>query len=179
MKKENKNKIILLIFTIILFIVNTVLVISNNYAVIDDKVHNIVRSLACNQVDIIMKILTFFGGVSFIIILTLVLFIFYMLKHKKNYAYVISGSIIGSTIINNVIKLIIRRPRPEYITVVEKSFSYPSGHTMASTTLYGILIYLISKSKLKRPLKILYSCLLSIALIIIVSLINDKKQFIK
>lgn len=38
------------------------------------------------------------------------------------------------SLINNIIKIIIKRPRPEvFQMVVEKTYSFPSGHTMAAT----------------------------------------------
>ena len=164
---KKKNKIILLILTIILYIVNTMLVISNKYLIIDDRVHAFIRKPAGPGMEKVMKVFTFFGSGTFIVLLALVLLIVYIVKHQKNKAIIVGGSIALSTIVNNIVKVIIRRPRPEYITVVEKSFSYPSGHVMASTTLYGIIIYLICKSDLKKPLKALYSILLSILVILV------------
>ena len=80
---------------------------------------------------------------------------------KKNiYGYIISGTLIFSTIMNNVIKVIIRRERPIYMIVRETTFSFPSGHTMASVSMYGILIYLINKSNMNKKLKIILSIIL-------------------
>ena len=90
------------------------------------------------------------------------IFIMFLVLKQKDKSYKIAGSIILSTIINNIVKIIIRRPRPEYMTVVEKTFSYPSGHTMASTTLYGILLYLLLKSNLKKTYKIVFGIILGI-----------------
>lgn len=164
---KKRNKIIILIITIIMYIINTMLVITNKYLTIDDQVHSFIRNSANNNMDKVMKVFTFFGSGTFIVLLTLILLIVYLVKHKKNKAYIVGGAIALSTIVNNIIKLIIRRPRPEYITVVEKSFSYPSGHVMAATTLYGVIIYLISKSDLKKSLKTLYSILLVILIILV------------
>ena len=61
---------------------------------------------------------------------------------------------------NNVIKVIIRRERPIYMIVRETTFSFPSGHTMASVSMYGILIYLINKSNMNKKLKIILSIIL-------------------
>ena len=49
------------------------------------------------------------------------------------------------------------RSRPEapgvLKLVIETSYSFPSGHTMASVTIYGILLYLVNKTDLKSGLK--------------------------
>ena len=85
-----------------------------------------------------------------------------MILKKKDYAFKCAGILVISTLLNNIVKVIIRRPRPEYITVIESTFSYPSGHTMASVTLYGFLIYYLFKTKISKSYKILFSILLGI-----------------
>ena len=49
--------------------------------------------------------------------------------------------------------------------VNETTFSYPSGHTMASVTLYSFLVYLIIKSNIPKKYKIFYSTLLILIMI--------------
>ena len=159
MKKINK-KIFIPISLLFLFIINTILVISNKVSLIDKSIHDFVIKFSSEITTSIMKIFTFFGSTIFIVILSIILFIIFIILKQKDKAFKTAGAIIISTIINNIIKIIIRRPRPEYITVVEKTFSYPSGHTMASTTLYGILLYLLLKSNLNKTYKIGFGIIL-------------------
>ena len=61
------------------------------------------------------------------------------------------------TIINNLIKVIIARPRPEINKLVtETGYSFPSGHSITSMVFYGYLVYLtykyINNKKIKIPL---------------------------
>ena len=95
--------------------------------------------------------------------------IFFILSFIKGKIFnIINLLIIGETIINRIIKIIVRRERPILINLVEESsFSFPSGHTMVAVTLYGFLIYLINKSKLNKRVKII----LNICLILLISLI--------
>lgn len=159
MKKINK-KIFIPISLLLLFIINTILVICNKVSLIDKSIHDFVIKFSSEVTTTIMKIFTFFGSTIFIVILSIILFIIFIILKQKDKAFKTAGAIIISTIINNIIKIIIRRPRPEYITVVEKTFSYPSGHTMASTTLYGILLYLLLKSNLNKTYKIGFGIIL-------------------
>lgn len=161
MKKINK-KIFIPISLLLLFIINTILVISNKVTLIDKSIHDFVIKFSSEITTSIMKIFTFFGSTIFIVILSIILFIIFIILKQKDKAFKMASVIIISTIINNIIKIIIRRPRPEYITVVENTFSYPSGHTMASTTLYGILLYLLLKSNLKKSYKIGFGIILGI-----------------
>ena len=159
MKKINK-KIFIPISLLLLFIINTILVITNKVSLIDKSIHDFIIKFSSEVTTTIMKIITFFGSTIWIVVLSIILFIIFIILKQKDKSYKIAGAIIISTIINNIVKIIIRRPRPEYITVVEKTFSYPSGHTMASTTLYGILLYLLLKSNLKKTYKIVFGIIL-------------------
>lgn len=158
-----KNKKYYIPFTLlVLFIINSILVINNKYVSIDDSVYNFIIKFSSEMTTKFMKIFTFLGSTPFIIGLCILVFVILHYQKQKEYAYKCAGILVISTLINNIVKVIVRRPRPEYITVVENTFSYPSGHTMASVTLYGFLIYFILKSKISRTYKIVFSIILSI-----------------
>lgn len=158
-----KNKKYYIPFTlIVLFIINSLLVVNNKYIVIDKNVHDFVIKFSSETMTKIMKVFTFLGSTPFIIGLCILIFIILMILKKKDYAFKCAGILVISTLLNNIVKVIIRRPRPEYITVIENTFSYPSGHTMASVTLYGFLIYYLFKTKISKSYKILFSILLGI-----------------
>lgn len=163
-----KNKKYYIPFTfLVLFIVNSILVVNNKFLKVDESVHNFIIRYSSEITTKAMKIFTFLGSTPFIIGLCVLLFVLFIVFKKKNIAYKCAGVLIISTIINNVVKVIIRRPRPDYITVVEKTFSYPSGHTMASTTLYGFLIYYIWHENFDKNYKILFTIILSIIPILV------------
>ena len=158
-----KNKKYYIPFTLlILFIINSLLVVNNKYNVIDKNIHDFVIKFSSETMTKIMKVFTFLGSTPFIIGLCILIFIILMLLKKKEYAFKCAGILVISTLLNNIVKVIIRRPRPEYISVIENTFSYPSGHTMASVTLYGFLIYYLFKTKISKSYKILFSILLGI-----------------
>lgn len=158
-----KNKKYYIPFTLlVLFIINSILVINNKFTNIDDSVHNFVMRFYSEMTTKFMKVFTFLGSTPFIILLCVLVFVILIYKKQKEYAYKCVGILVISTLINNIVKVIVRRSRPEYITVVENTFSYPSGHTMASVTLYGFLIYFILKSKISKTYKIIFSVILGI-----------------
>jgi len=150
MKKKN----ILIGILIVLFIVLTVLIKTHTIDSFDTSIYNIVILKMNDTITIINKIITFLGSTVFIVSLCVVLFFLFLFLKKKNIAFIIAGCLIISTIFNNVVKLIIRRPRPEVLRLVtEKSFSFPSGHTMGAVSMYGIILYLIIKSNLNKNVK--------------------------
>lgn len=145
---------------IIALIAIMVLIKNGNIVGYDNAGYNLVTSTTNGFLDNMYKVFTFFGSTLFII--GACLFILIFLKNKKM-AITIVGSVAISTIVNNVIKLIFRRERPLVRKLVEeRSFSFPSGHTMAAVTLYGILIFFVMKSKLNKSLKIAISVVLGL-----------------
>ena len=110
----------------------------------------------------IAKFITNFGGAIFLIIATIILFI--LIKNKKIGFSIISNLVIV-TILNQLLKNILQRPRPNEFRIIEETgYSFPSGHSMVSMAFYGYLIYLIYryvKNKyLKWTLIVLFSILI-------------------
>lgn len=156
--KDKKNIIIIVLS--LLFIVLCILVKLDLLSNIDESVYKFITSNMNDTTTNIYKVITFFGSTIFMVGLCVLLLVLFIILKKNIYGYIISGTLIFSTIMNNVIKVIIRRERPIYMIVRETTFSFPSGHTMASVSMYGILIYLINKSNTNKKLKIILSIIL-------------------
>ena len=108
----------------------------------------------------IAKFITNFGGAIFLITLTIVLLV--LIKNKKIGISIFSNLVIV-TILNQLLKAILQRPRPtEYRIVEETGYSFPSGHSMVSMAFYGYLIYLIYKYVKNKYIKWISIVLLSI-----------------
>lgn len=108
----------------------------------------------------IAKFITNFGGAIILIILAPMLFIF--IKNKKIGISVILNLVI-ITVLNQLLKRIVQRPRPTEFRIVEESgYSFPSGHSMVSMAFYGYSIYLIYKYVKNKYLKWISIILLSI-----------------
>lgn len=108
----------------------------------------------------IAKFITNFGGAIILIGLAFMLFIF--IKNKKIGVSIISNLAI-ITVLNQLLKIIVQRPRPTEFRIVEESgYSFPSGHSMVSMAFYGYLIYLIYKYVKNKYLKWISIILLSI-----------------
>ena len=156
--KDKKNIVIIVLS--LLFVILCILVKLDLLSNIDESVYKFITSNMNNTTTNIYKVITFFGSTIFMVGLCVLLLVLFIILKKNIYGYIISGTLIFSTIMNNVIKVIIRRERPIYMIVRETTFSFPSGHTMASVSMYGILIYLINKSNTNKKLKIILSIIL-------------------
>ena len=102
----------------------------------------------------IAKFITNFGGAIFVISLTTILF--FVIKDKKIGISIITNLGIV-TILNQIIKFIMQRPRPTEFRIIEETgYSFPSGHSITSMVFYGYLVYLtykyINNKKIKIPL---------------------------
>lgn len=118
------------------------------------------KFLISDFVTPIAKFITNFGGAIFLIVLTIVLFI--VIKNKKIGVSIFSNLVIV-TILNQLLKGILQRPRPtEYRIIEETGYSFPSGHSMISMAFYGYIIYLIYKYVKNKYVKWISMALLSL-----------------
>jgi undecaprenyl-diphosphatase len=155
----------------VLFVILTILIITNNINGFDTSIYKLVTLKMNNIITNIYKVFTFLGSTIFMVSFCTVLFFLFIILKKKNISFILASSLIISTIFNNVIKLIIRRPRPEVLKlVVEKSFSFPSGHTMAAVTMYGMLLFVLLRTNGNKKIKsIIGSILIVLPIIIAIS----------
>lgn len=97
------------------------------------------------------KFITNFGGAIYLIGIAIILFV--VIKNKKIGIAIISNLGIV-TILNQLLKRMLQRPRPEEFRIInETGYSFPSGHSMISMAFYGFLIYLIYKNIKNKYLK--------------------------
>lgn len=129
---------------------------------IDDKIYNLLILMQSQGIKGTMIFVSFLGSALTLIILSIA---FVILIKEKKYSLFIALNLAFSYAVNEFLKHIIRRPRPERIQIItEKGYSFPSGHSMVSFAYYGFLIYLIYKNiknnKIKFPLMIFLSLLI-------------------
>lgn len=113
----------------------------------------------------IAKFITNFGGAIFLIILTILLIV--VLKNKK-VGLSICINLVVVTILNQLLKRLLQRPRPTEFRIIEETgYSFPSGHSMVSMAFYGYLIYLIYIFVKNKYLKWISIVLLSLLICLI------------
>ena len=126
--------------------------------ILDKIVIDFFTNARTDFLTVIMKTFSFIGsfyGISVIILL------FYILK-KNNVSKLLLKHTIIITILNNILKFIFQRERPPFPMVKENSFSFPSGHSMIGTFVFGFLvIYIMRNNKLSKLQKIIISVICS------------------
>ena len=104
----------------------------------------------------IAKFITNFGGAIFLIILTILLLV--VLKNKK-VGLSICTNLVVVTILNQLLKRLLQRPRPTEFRIIEET-----GYSFA---FYGYLIYLIYRFVKNKYLKWISIVLLSLLICLI------------
>lgn len=69
-------------------------------------------------------------------------------RQQKRQALAVAITISGATLLNSLIKTVFARPRPAVFDplVVERSYSFPSGHTSTAIGFYGLVAVLLWQS---------------------------------
>lgn len=158
--KKNYRRYLFLI-PLVLFIADYLLIVNGWMKIIDQFVFESLRFFASDQLTEIFKIITNLGSFWGILI---VIFLVFLVNRKVS--YICLGASIIQTSLNRVIKAIVRRPRPNVdVFIRESNFSFPSGHAMAITCLYGLLIYYLYKNEIRYRKLLIVICVLIIVLV--------------
>ena len=174
MKFINKHKkIIISSIAIIIFILVARRVFTEQITFYDKIAQDIVNNIRNDILTVIMKIITFTCSES---VLLLICVLTLILSKDKKKSSLISINLILVFLINNIIKYIVQRPRPDEILrlIEESGYSFPSGHSMVSMAFYGYITYLVYKHVKDKKKRLIYSILL----LLLISLIGLSRIYL-
>lgn len=139
---------------------------------LDTFIYNIIIKMQSDSVTQIFKAITFLASTKFILCLNIIALIIYIIK-KRGYLLLIPVNSIFSVVSNNLIKFLIKRPRPNVLRLVtETNYSYPSGHAMISVLFYGTIITLLNRNNIK------YKKIINIILMLIILLVGVSRIYL-
>ncbi len=96
----------------------------------------------------IMIVISFLGSARFYIPVYLIVVAIFIKYKKYLNSIVIVNGVLGSAILNFIIKGYYLRIRPEeFFKIEEIGFSFPSGHSMVAASSYFILTYILFREK--------------------------------
>lgn len=94
--------------------------------------------------DVSFTYITQLGSVTFTLILTVLLSLFFIYHQQyRLLAFLLVNVILFAGVVTQLIKYLVRNPRPIPQLLSEHGYSFPSGHTMIAILLYGTLIIII------------------------------------
>jgi undecaprenyl-diphosphatase len=96
-----------------------------------------------------------------VILCLFIIFFLYKVLHHRLELLLFIGVVVGSPILNLLLKEIFQRARPDLHRLIEiGGYSFPSGHAMNAFTVYGILTFLLWRhifNRSGRTLLLLFS----------------------
>lgn len=157
---------IIFLFCLFIFSFIAMKVYTDGEILIDNIIYDFIsRYFISDGMTNTFMIITWFGGTIGIVLMCIIsLFIF---RHKKINTLIVINLIIV-TVLNNLLKIIFMRVRPDINPmVIETSYAFPSGHSMISIAFYGYLIYNILLYFNNKNIKWILTFLLSILVFLI------------
>ncbi len=135
------------------FFTGLILAVTETTVAFDTKVFYWLRQNLAPTLDLPLKILTTLGDPKSVIAIIAVLIL--IPKVNKKIGLPAALITLASWIMNELVKVIVSRARPEFMLFEETSYSFPSGHAMNNTALYLTILFsllLIVKNKKIRTL---------------------------
>ena len=162
----------LAIITGIIFIVMAFTFNTSTMNVFDD---NIAALLTGNEFIILFH---YIGEPIFVIAVGVIVFLYLWLRKKNfNGMIFILLTFAAGTVLNQVLKRIFERPRPEILDQLT-SFSFPSGHSMAGVLYLFTIAYIFSEIvKDKKKTTIVWIAAVLLACLIGLSRIAESRHF--
>jgi len=146
-----------------------VLIGEQRIAWLDDRLISLVQGWQSDSLTSIMKFFTFIGsGFPVVMITAMIMIILYFgLKYRGELLF-FTGVVVGSALLNTGLKLVFHRARPTLHRIVDANgFSFPSGHSMAAFSLYGVVCFLLWKHMgniYARAVLILIGCSMTVTI---------------
>ena len=151
-----------------LFILDYILIETGLIAVIDLYVYQFLHYFKSPFMTNMFTTITHLGGFIGITAVIILIFLF-----NRRFALSCLSLSVLQQILNNILKIIFKRPRPSVEHLVEVSnYSFPSGHAMAITCLYALIICYIYRSKPN------YRNVLSILCVLVIILVNLSRVYL-
>lgn len=139
---------IISILSLVAFAAVALFVISEKVFRFDTFFTELVRGLEQPFVTLIAKGFTYLGSNIPIIFICLAVVVWmYMVLQLRREVMLFVVVVLGSAMLNVILKNLFQRIRPDINRLIEVTgYSFPSGHSMAAFTMYGILTYLLWKN---------------------------------
>ncbi|WP_051287444.1 phosphatase PAP2 family protein [Paenibacillus taiwanensis] len=124
-----------------------------------------VQSYESPELTTIMEMITAIGSVKLAVLLGLIAggLLYVIFRHRADVIFLF-GVLGGAAVFNQLLKYLIQRERPTvHFLVVEKGYSFPSGHTMGAVALYGAITFLLWEhisSRTGRIMLVTFNCLI-------------------
>jgi membrane-associated phospholipid phosphatase len=134
----------------------------------DDAVRMTVYGVASPRATTVLHAVTQLGSPLFLLPMTIICALVFLHRRRIRGAILLAATMLGVTLLNQILKSIFQRPRPLpfFGLTMPASYSFPSGHSLAAFCFYGALAALLTARMRSRGLSAL---VWAAALVIIVA----------
>jgi len=135
----------------------------------DDATRAAVHTLASPALTVAMRGISFLGSTLFLTIATIMMVAWFALRKWQREAKLFAITMIGASLLNTTLKLAFKRPRPIpfFNLTAPETYSFPSGHSLASCCFFaGLAAILSGRIKQKRTRLIIWIAAVTMFLLI-------------
>jgi membrane-associated phospholipid phosphatase len=142
----------ILLFTIMTLILGEIsedIINHEPLTVADAQLSTWLHSHATPSLTSAMFVDTSFGSTVTFTCIAVALGLYLLWRRRFYWLAAVATSVAGGALLNRLLKYAFHRPRPHFDDPILKltSYSFPSGHTMMATVLYGVVAaYLLAKT---------------------------------
>ena len=128
------------------------------------------------NLTIAFLVLTSLGSTVVASCITVVVELYLLWRRQTYWVAAVWLSVFGGMLLNKFLKFVFHRPRPHFDDPILAltSYSFPSGHTMAATVLYGVLAALLV-TKIKRRS---FRMLVILAATLLIALVGFSRMYL-
>jgi len=113
----------------------------------DQRLHNTLRLFQSERLHLFYSAISDLASTAFVIPVAILLAGLFWMHRRRHEAGLFLLAVAGAMSLGVVLKYIVRRPRPPDALAFISGPSFPSGHALAATAVYGMLIFLLLREK--------------------------------
>lgn len=123
----------------------------------DANILHAVQSLRTPALNGVMLFATYVAQWNMVAVGVVIAGISFWLISRRSYALTLLLSVVGGQMFVWIVKHLVNRPRPSVLgaLLTEESLSFPSGHSFAAFSFYGLIVYFLfrlARTKSKKTL---------------------------
>lgn len=126
----------------------------------DDVTRAAVHTFASPNLTLFMRFMSFLGSTFFLTLATAAVIVWFALRKWGREAKLFALTMVGASLLNITLKLAFKRPRPVpfFDLTAPETYSFPSGHSLASCVFFaGLAAILSGRVKRKRTRTIIWT----------------------
>ncbi|MBJ6116961.1 phosphatase PAP2 family protein [Pontibacter sp. BT310] len=153
---------------VLLFVYMAELVFVDKSTAFDEAMFRFAASHSSTETTRIMRFISFFASADYLMVVpVLIVLIFAWFRQLQWFALKVLVISFTSTMLNQALKRVFERPRPETAILEQSGLSFPSGHAMIGGSFYGLLIYIVWRTVPNPIWRWLITIILTLLLLLI------------